>query len=154
MKIVLSLLTIISLFTACVDKNGFDNFHFTPEQEQWHNNEISSKIQDQTGFQGAISAVYLNKVMPTLYKGGEYFYVTLYLKDATQKISFTLNDQLSIFKEELPSNNEFKTFTNDANKWTKYYIVGFMEQKGIDTLSLEAKNNGISSSKMIFKKDE
>lgn len=154
MKIALTLLTLTTLFTGCVDKNGFDNFNFSQERQQWENNQINSKIQDQTQTQGIISAVYLNKVMPELYKGAEYFYVTVYLKNDSEQLSFTLNDQPSTLQEELTNNDNFKAFTNGAKQWNKYYIIGFLEQKGQDVLTLEAKNCNISSSKMVFKKDE
>ncbi|WP_304543761.1 hypothetical protein [Sulfurimonas microaerophilic] len=154
MKIIVSSLIVISLFTSCVDKNGFDNFNFTPAQEQWENNQINSRINDDKELQGTVTAVYLNKVMPNLYKEGEYFYISLYLKDDSQEVSFTLNDQPSIYQEKLPNNDEFKKFTNSTNKWNKYYLVGFLEQKGVDTLSLEVKNDKVFSNKMAFKKDE
>lgn len=154
MKIALTLLTLTTLFTGCVDKNGFDRFNFSPERQQWENNQINSKIQDASETQGIISAVYLNKVMPKLYNKGEYFYVTVYLKNDSEKLSFTLNEQPSILQEELPDNNDFKAYTNGSKQWNKYYIIGFVEQKGQDTLSMEAKNSSISSNKMVFKKDE
>lgn len=154
MKIVLTLLTTITLFTGCVDKNGFDNFGFSLQKQQWENNFISSKIEDQEGFQGIISAVYLNKVLPQKYNNNECFYLSIYLKDATQKLTFTLNEQASIVVKEIPNNDEFKEFVQTKKKWTKYYIVEFAEQKENDVLSFIAKNDTLSSSKMIFKKDE
>ena len=154
MKIALTLLTLTTLFTGCVDKNGFDRFNFSLEQQQWENNQVNSKIQDKTEIQGIVSAVYLNKVMPDLYKNAEYFYVTLYLKNESEQLSFTLNGQPSMLQEELPHENSFKKFTKDVKQWNKHYILGFMEQKEQDILSLEAKNDNISSNKMVFKKDE
>lgn len=154
MKIVLTLLTIISFFTACVDKNGFDNFGFSLQKQQWENNFISSKIEDQNEFQGTISAVYLNKVIPEKYHNSEYFYLSIYLKDTTQKLSFTLNDEASISVKELENNDEFQSFVQTKKQWTKYYIVEFAEQKENDVLNFKAYNNTLSSNKMVFKKDE
>ncbi|WP_428737856.1 hypothetical protein [Sulfurimonas sp.] len=154
MKIVLTLLIFITFFTACVDKNGFDNFHFSLEQEQWENNFISSKIEDKIGFQGTISAVYLNKVFPQKYKENEYFYIALYLKGGKQLLLYTLNSNNSLSVQELTNNNEFQNFMHSSNKWNRYFLVEFAEQKDIDVLSFEAKNETLSSSTMIFKKDE
>jgi hypothetical protein len=154
MKIVLILLTTITFFTGCVDKNGFDNFGFSLQKQQWENNFISSKIEDKNSFQGTISAVYLNKVLPEKYNKNEWFYLSIYLKDTTQKLTFTLNDQPSIVVKEIPNNDEFKEFVQTKKKWTKYYIVEFAEQKENDVLSFIAKNSTLASNKMIFKKNE
>lgn len=156
MKTVTFLIITIILFTSCVDKNGFSNFNFTPQQEQWENNQVNSKIQDQEHTEGMITAVYLNKVMPDLYKGGEYFYLIVYLKDSRKRLSFTLNGQLSILEDELEENDRtlFQNFTKNSGKWNRYYIVGFSEQEDKDTLSLQAKSNVLSSEQMVFKKDE
>ncbi|MFT7859591.1 MAG: hypothetical protein ABXS93_01515 [Sulfurimonas sp.] len=154
MKTVLTLITTLTFLTGCVDKNGFDNFNFTPKQEHWENNQVTTKIESETQIDGTISAVYLNKVMPELYKNGEYFYVSLYLKDESVKLSFSLNAQNSLLQEKLKNNEEFQQFDKNTNRWNSYYIVGFAEQKDVESLRLEAKGVNLTSGKMIFKKDE
>lgn len=154
MKTLLTLLTSTILLSGCVDKNGFDNFNFSSQKQQWENNQINSRINYKTQMRGIVSAVYLNKVFPERYHDGEYFYVTFFLKDNTVKLDFLLNAEVATSIEELPNNAEFKNLVNDSREWNKYYIIGFAEQKDQDTLSLKVQNDILASGEMIFKKDE
>lgn len=156
MKLLLTFLIITLTFTSCVQKNGFSNFSFTPEQELWENNSINARIVNKEGIQGTINAVYLNKVMPQKYSDQEYFYVSVYLKHSFETLEFFLNDTPSVSVKKLQDDEleSFKEFLVAQNQWRKYYLVSFPIQEDVDVLSLITKNKNITSSTMMFKKDE
>ena len=152
-QIFFTLLTLFFLL-GCVDKNGFSRFHLSQDEQRWENNRITAPIKHGKKTIGTVTAVYLNKVAPDLYKNGEYFYIALYTKEDVNDTQCSLNALPSLLQEELKDSKEFQKYAHQNAKWDKVYIVGFSPVTQIDVLQLVVKHNEYSSTPLIFKKDE
>ncbi|QOP43603.1 hypothetical protein FJR45_06420 [Sulfurimonas sediminis] len=150
MKFLLPILLLLLTFLGCAQKNAFERFHLKNSQELAEDNLQSSKIVNTKAEVVAIvTAVYLNKTDPKIYKDYEYFYLYLYKKNKKSKVEFYLNDTPAILVEKLPVQNEFTALTSFHAKWNKYYLVGFTKQKK-DTLHLKIQL-GQNSTILTFK---
>jgi len=154
MKIFLqAILFIILLFlTGCSNRNAFEQFHISPKKELSEENIQTFKIKNGESVDGIVSAIYLNKVLPKLYKENEYFYVYYYIKDKNATVSFLLNGKPSLLKEELPANNEFSNLTSFDAPWSKYYLLGFKKEGNI--LNFTIKTDKGASATLQFVKDK
>jgi len=153
MRSFLIILILAIVFSGCAHKSAFEEFNISKEQELSENVIQSSKIENATNVIGIVSAIYLNKVRPKVYKNSEFFYISLYIrKEYSQKVAFLLNDKKAISVEELNATNEFITLTSNKAKWLKYYKVVFNKENNL--LRLEVKNKEGSSKVMVFQKDE
>jgi len=101
---------------------------------------------------GIVNVIYLNKVLPDIYKGNEYFYVYYYVKDKNASVNFTLNNKTSMLREELPPENDFSYLTSFSAPWSKYYLLGFAKQG--NTLQLKASSSQGASATLKFIKDK
>lgn len=149
MKLFLIITTILTTFLGCSHNNAFDRFSMSHERELSEENIQSSKIVDNANAVGVVTAVYLNRVYPDLYKGAEYFYIYLNVEGDAEKTVFELNGSPSLLVEELQTKNSFTSLTLINAEWKHYYLVGFKAEKG--RLNLNIKNEE-SSSVLIFKK--
>ena len=152
MRTFLLTLLITSLFIGCAQQNAFEKFHFTGVKELSEDSIQTLKIKKATTTQGIITVVYLNKVLPKLYKDNEYFYVYYYIKDKNDTVSFTLNGNPSLLQEELKSENDFSYLTSFTAPWNKYYLLGF--QKEGNVLNLKIKTSKAASATLKFVKDK
>lgn len=148
--LIISLLTII--FNGCTAHNAFDKFNITPTRELSEDSIQSFKIKHNDKVDGIVSVVYLNKVLPKLYKNSEYFYIYLYVKDKNTSVKFTLNGEPSMLREELKPSNEFSYLTSFEAPWSKYYVVGFKEQGNV--LDLNVSTSKAAEATLKFVKDE
>ena len=152
MKFLYIIAFLLVTFSGCAQKNAFERFHITQSQELTEENIQSLKITNpKMDVVGVITAVYLNKVKPEVYKKYEYFYIYLYDKKKNEKARFSLNDEPAFISEEIPARNEFTHLTSFESKWNNYYFVKFKKQKG--TLHLKV-SLGKNSSTFLFKKDQ
>jgi hypothetical protein len=141
------------LFNGCAHKSAFEDFNITREQELSEDIIQSSKIEKNNYIDGIVTAIYLNKVRPKIYKKHEYFYIYMYRKDVKRyKVSFFLNSKQSIKVTELDNPNKFTSLTSANAQWLQYYLVEFNE--GNNILNLQIKSKGGNSTNLIFKKDE
>jgi len=130
MKLLLPILFLLITFLGCAQKNAFERFHLTASQELAEDNIQSSKVVNQKAeVVGIVSAVYLNKINPKLYKNYEYFYIYFYDKNENDTIGFSLNGMPALLAEKLPVRNEFTKLTSYHSKWNSYYLVGFAKQE-------------------------
>jgi hypothetical protein len=148
--LIISLLTII--FNGCTTHNAFDKFNITPTRELSEDSIQSFKLKHNNKVDGIVSVVYLNKVLPKLYKNNEYFYVYFYVKDKNTSVTFTLNGQPSMLREKLKANNEFSYLTSFDAFWSKYYLIGFKEQGNV--LDLNVSTSKAAEATLKFVKDE
>ncbi|MEA1891631.1 MAG: hypothetical protein U9N33_02855 [Campylobacterota bacterium] len=150
-------------FLGCADKNAFDNFEMIKEQELSANNLQNSKIKTGDNTDGIISAIYLNKVYPTLYNQNEYFYIYLYQRERVDmfnpntldeiNMTLKLNGKLPIKIRKLSHNNRFSHLTLVNGEWQRYFLVAFEEEKS-NKLSLILQTSLSSSDFLIYHKDE
>ena len=152
MKTFLVFLVFSVLFIGCAEKSAFSRFNMSEKQELGIDSLMNSKVHKGKKVDGVVSVIYLNKVYPKRYKGDEYFYVYLYLKDKDEKTTFILNDTNATSIKELSSKNEFTYLTSTDVKWNKYYLVRF-EKQG-DILKFLLENGQSSSDLLVFEKDE
>jgi len=158
MKYMIINLALLLLFAGCADKNAFSRFHMKEEQELGAVNLQNSELKNSDGdIKGIISVVYLNNVYPKKYVDYEYFYIYFYLNDKKdiQNINFMLklNNKLPISVKELSNTNEFSKLTSTQNRWNKYYLVKFNEDKNT-TIKFEMTDEDLSSNPMFYYKDE
>lgn len=151
MKTFLISTAILVTFLGCSHNNAFDRFEMSKTRELSEENIQSAKITQGDEVGGVVTAVYLNKIYPHLYKDAEYFYIYLNLQEKTQETQFILNNLPSLLVEELNSTNEYTELTLFDAEWKRYYLVGFKEGKG--NLKLHVKNGEYSSSVLTFKKN-
>jgi len=145
MKLFLITMTIITTsFTACSHNNAFDRFEMSAQREFSEESIQSAKIIDGGEVKGVVTAVYLNKTYPELYKNAEYFYIYLNIDGDAKKNRFELNGKTSLLVEELNTTNEFTHLTLFDAAWKHYYLVGFKAVEG--ELKLDIKNDNSSSS--------
>lgn len=135
MKILLTSLTFILLFSSCADKTAFSKFNMTQEQELAASSLQSSKIVLGESVNGVVSVLYLNEIHPEMFKENEFFYISLYLKEEKQKFTITLNGKEPLAIEKLPHANKFSHLLSTENEWNSYYLVHFKNE------SLEVEQN-------------
>ncbi|MBA1432452.1 MAG: hypothetical protein FAF04_02385 [Epsilonproteobacteria bacterium] len=152
MKTFLIILFLTLLLNNCADKNAFDNFNLSATKELSEDSIESLKIKQGDKIAGLVNVIYLNKVLPKRYKENEYFYVYYYMKDKNATVSFTLNGEPSLLREELPAQNEFSYLTSFSAPWSKYYLVGFKKQGNV--LKLRINSNSAASATVEFVKDK
>ena len=140
------------LLNNCADKNAFDNFNLSPTKELSEDSIQSLKIKRGNEIAGIVNVIYLNKVLPKLYKKNEYFYVYYYIKDKNATVNFTLNGEASLLREELPAQNRFSSLTSFSAPWSKYYLVGFKKQGNV--LKLRINSSSKASAAVEFIKDK
>ena len=147
---IILLLTI--LFSACAQQNAFERFNFSKTKELSEDSIQSFKMKKGDKVDGIVNVIYLNKVLPDIYKGNEYFYVYYYVKDKNASVNFTLNNKISMLREELPPKNDFSYLTSFSVPWNKYYLLGFAKQG--NTLQLKASSSQGASATLKFIKDK
>ena len=147
---ILILLTI--LFNACSSHNAFEKFNISKTKELSEDSIQSAKIKKGDSVDGIVSVVYLNKVLPNLYKDNEYFYVYYYIKDKNATSQFLLNGKQSLLREELSANNEFSNLTAFDAPWSKYYLVGFKKEGNVLNFTIQTSKE--ASATLQFIKDK
>jgi hypothetical protein len=152
MKTFLIILTFAFTFLACSHNNAFDRFKISHERELSEESIQSSKMLKGQESGGVVSAIYLNRVYPEVYKNGEYFYIYLYLEKEGSDIEFDLNNIPATTVKELNSTNAYTKLTSFDAEWNKYYLVEFKEQG--DELNLSVKNDQFSSPPLKYLKDQ
>ena len=152
MKTFLIILSLTVLFGGCAQQNAFEKFELTATKERSEDNIQSFKIKRGEEVAGIFNVVYLNKVLPNLYKENEYFYVYYYMKDKNATVHFELNGEPSLLREELPVQNEFTYLTSFEAPWSKYYLLGFKKQENV--LKLSIYSNTAASATVEFVKDK
>ena len=153
MRTFLIILPLMILFGGCAHKSAFESFKISPEQARSEDMMQSSKIENNGKVIGIVSAVYLNKVEPKIYKSEEVFYITVYVKkDFSQNLEFYLNKQKPLSVQKLSPANKFTKLTGINADWFRYYLVKFKRQNSL--LRLVVTNKTGTSQALIFHKDE
>jgi hypothetical protein len=162
MKSFFIITTLLIFLSACSHKNAYTNFGITKEQELAATSFQSTKVKRGEDVEGIFSAIYLNKVYPQSYNQNEYFYISLYLKEAKEiynpdalkkiGITFRLNSKLPVNIQELPAENKFSHLGFMKERWNKYYLVIF-ENQGKE-LNLVLESDLSSSAALAYQKGE
>jgi hypothetical protein len=153
MKTFLIILTFLTIFQGCGEKNAFSRFKLSQKQELGVNSLQSSKLKNGEDVNGVVSVIYLNQTDPDSFKSGEVFYVFTYTKEKRSSLKFTLNGKNpSLYVRELTNKNDFTYLTSIDTKWNRYFVVTFAKQG--DVLNFQVKNGDFSSSILRFEKDE
>ncbi|QOP45687.1 hypothetical protein [Sulfurimonas paralvinellae] len=152
MKTFAIILLITILFNGCAQQNAFEKFDLSATRELSEDSIQSLKITQGDKIIGIVNAIYLNKVLPNEYKDNEYFYVYYYMKEGDMNVSFTLNGEPSMLREELPAQNEFSNLTSFLAPWSKYYLLGFKKQGNV--LKLSINTNVAANATLEFVKDK
>ena len=152
MKTFAIFLILLALSTGCAQKNAFDQFELSQMQELSEDSIQSSKLKKGAEVDGVVSVVYLNKVLPEKYSDAEYFYVYLYKRTKSNKITFLLNNKTTNMIEKLPVKNRFTPLTSFEAPWSSYYLVKF-EKQG-DILNFIVKDGEYSSDIFKYEKDQ
>jgi hypothetical protein len=152
MKTFLTTLLFAILFNGCAQQNAFEKFKLSHVRELSENSIETLKIKNGNSVAGIVNVVYLNKVLPKLYKNNEYFYVYYYVKDKNATVTFTLNGKPSLLREELKAQNEFSYLTSFDAPWSKYYLLGFKKEG--NKLNLQIQTDKGASATLQFVKDK
>jgi hypothetical protein len=140
------------LLSGCAQQNAFQRFNLSSTNELSEDSIQSFKMQKGDKIDGIVNVIYLNKVLPKIYKGNEYFYVYYYVKDKNASVNFTLNNEPSMLREKLPAENDFSYLTSFSAPWSQYYLLGFAKQG--NTLNLKALSTQGASATIKFIKDK
>jgi hypothetical protein len=152
MKTFVIILFMMILFGGCAQQNAFEKFNLSSTKELSEDSIQSLKMKSGDKIAGIVNVIYLNKVLPNDYKDNEYFYVYYYMKENNATVTFTLNGEPSMLREELPAENEFSYLTSFRAPWSKYYLLGFKKQGNLLKLSINA--NRAANATMTFVKDK
>ena len=155
MKIFLTSLTFMLVFSSCADKTAFSRFEMSKEQELTVSSLQSSKIVSGERVDGSFSAIYLNEIYPDSMSEYESFYVSLFLKQDKENFKIRLNGKLPLSIEKLPYTNKFSHLALVENEWNNYYLVIF--EKDAQTkarLSLQLESGLSSGAVLTYQKDE
>ncbi|MCK9472426.1 hypothetical protein [Sulfurimonas sp.] len=161
MKIFITVLSFLTLFSGCSTKNAFFGFDMNRAQELSASSLQSSKIISKDGnISGIFSVIYLNEVYPKSYNQNEYFYVFMFTKESKvlydsknpkdTDMRLTLNSKPPLNVEKLPEENQFSHLANTKNDWNQYYLVTFEQA---DTINLTLEDNTTSSRVIKYKKE-
>jgi len=152
MKIFIPILLSILLYSGCAQRNAFDDFALSQTREKSEDVIQTVKIKKADRVDGILTVVYLNKVLPKLYKNNEYFYVYYYLKDNNETLDFSLNNNPSMLREKLDSDNDFSYLTLFDAKWSRYNLIGFKKEGNV--LNLKVKTSKGATASLQFIKDK
>ena len=156
---------IITLFfiTGCSRTSAFDFFKMDDNYERAVDNLQTGTIVSSFETKAILSTIYLNRVYPEKYSDGEYFFVSIYLREDirlyfksgmnNKKYKFTLNGDQPIEGKELETDDELRIAMPITNEWNRYYLVKFPKQQ-ISTLDLILENDEFDSVHLVYQKDE
>ncbi len=138
MRIIVSLLSLLLLFTGCSHTTAFDFFKMDSEHERAVENMQTGTIVRSFETEAILSTIYLNRVYPDKYKDGEHFFAALYSREDIRlyfkqglnnnKYKFTCNGETPIEARELKSDDELRRLMPITNEWNRYYYVKFPKQ--------------------------
>ena len=139
MRYFFTALLITTLFSGCAVRNAFSKLEINEKQEKAIENTKSGKILFEDKVGGIFSAMYLNDIYPSMNKSTNYFYISIYLKDAYENLSITSNKQKPLKIKTLPHDNKFTRLLPMQSEWAKNYLVSFdnNEKAGVN-LSIES----------------
>ncbi len=133
-------ISIVIFSTGCSRTTAFDFFKMDDNYERAVDNLQTATLVKSFETQAILSTVYLNRVYPEKYKDGEYFFVSLYLRDDirlyfktginNKKYTFTLNGNKPLEAKELKTDDELRLSMPITNEWNRYYLVKFKSQNG------------------------
>ncbi|MCX6051402.1 MAG: hypothetical protein NTZ60_02720 [Campylobacterales bacterium] len=154
MKIFLTSLTFMLVFSSCADKTAFSRFEMSKEQELTASSLQSSKIVSGERVDGIFSAIYLNEIYPDSMCEHESFYISLFLKQDREDFKIKLNGKLPLSVEKLPHANKFSHLALVENEWNSYYLVTFeKDAQTRDRLILQLESGLSSVAVLTYQKD-
>ncbi len=155
-------LTLIFI-SGCSRTSAFDFFKMDDNYERAIDNLQTGTIVSSFETKAILSTIYLNRVYPEKYNDGEYFFVSIYLREDirlyfksginNKKYKFTLNGNEPIEAKELETDDELRLSMPITNEWNRYYLVKFPKQD-MSKLDLILENDEFDSVELIYQKDE
>jgi len=157
-----SILIITLIFiSGCSRTSAFDFFKMDDNYERAVDNLQTGTIVSSFETKAILSTVYLNHVYPEKYSDGEYFFVSIYLREDirlyfksgmnNKKYKFTLNGEKPIEGKELETDDELRISMPITNEWNRYYLVKFPTQH-INKLDLILENDEFDSVELSYEK--
>lgn len=159
-----SILILILIFiSGCSRTSAFDFFKMDDNYERAIDNLQTGTIVSSFETKAILSTIYLNHVYPEKYNDGEYFFVSIYLREDirlyfksgmnNKKYKFTLNGEKPMEGRELETDDELRISMPITNEWNRYYLVKFPTQH-ISKLDLILENDEFDSVELTYQKDE
>ena len=154
MKILFTVFTVLILLSGCATRNAFSNLGLSEEQELALENTKDGKLVSQAQVGGVYSVVYLNNVSSNIDKNSINFYLSIYLKESSENIKLTMNNQNPNNIKKLASENEFSHLLPKKSEWSKNYLVSFNNNENNETINLLIESDQFSSDQLHYLKDQ
>ena len=156
------LISIMVFISGCSRTTAFDFFKMDDNYERAVDNLQTGTIVKSFETKAILSTVYLNRVYPKKYSDGEYFFVSIYLREDirlyfkaginNKKYKFTLNGEEPLLGEELKSDDELRLSMPITNEWNRYYLVKF-DTQNTKELKLILENDESDSVELTYQKE-
>ncbi len=163
MRSILILIMTLFFISGCSRTSAFDFFKMDSNYERAVDNLQTGTIVNSFETKAILSTIYLNRVYPEKYNDGEYFFVSIYLREDirlyfksgmnNKKYKFTLNGDQPIEGKELETDDELRITMPITNEWNRYYLVKFPKQQ-MNKLDLILENDEFDSVHLVYQKDE
>lgn len=167
-KIIFGVLAVF-VFGGCASYNAFSMFQKDTQHEKALLNTKNAQITNSLETKAKITATYLNPIYPNEYNNAEYFFIGVFIpddydspkesglfnkdfklmmEDKTQKEVGLGSDKATkgymepVSVEHIVKKDENLLYKNmpHTDNWSKYYVVSFQKQKGLEPLSLKLKS--------------
>lgn len=153
-------LTIVGLFSGCVQKNAFSVFGGDSSYQKGIDYTQVGDIVHSFETKAIINATYLNPVEPKVYNNKyQNFLIGIYISDDNenreeryinnQAYSLTLNDKAYESIEELDKKSELYNHLPLKNSYAKYYVVKFKKTEELK-LILQYKHTSFGKVDLNF----
>lgn len=161
MRFSLIALSALLTFGGCSQKGAFDLFNMDTAHERSIEELRVGTIVQSFETKAIFSSLYLNKIDPETYKGGEYFIAALYFHKDNRLIkkldiedygyTLTLNGKAATIIEPLFEQDLRRRLMPVQNNWNRYYLIRF-DSAAESTLVLRLENNQTGSVVLNYQK--
>jgi hypothetical protein len=177
-KIIFTVLAVF-IFSGCASYNAFSMFQKDTQHEKALLNTKNAQITNSLETKAKITATYLNSVYPSQYKDAEYFFIGVFIPDDydNPKESGLFNKGFKLMMEDktqkevgLGSDKAIKGYMEPltteyiarkdesvlyknmphTDNWSRYYVVSFPKQKGVEPLNLKLKSTLYGEAALSF----
>jgi len=162
MRFSLIALTALLSFSGCSQKGAFDLFKMDKAQERAIEELRIGTIVMSFETKAIFSSLYLNKINPETYNGGEYFIASFYFANDNRLIKqlniedygyhLTLNGKSPTLVEPLSETDLRRRLMPIRNDWNRYYLIRF-DPVPESALTLRLENNQTGSVVLNYQKE-
>lgn len=154
-------LTALLGFSGCSQKGAFDLFNMDTTHERAIEELRVGTIVQSFETKAIFSSLYLNKIDPQTYRGGEYFIAAIYFEKDNRLVKklnieeygyhLALNGKAPTIIEPLSDQDLRRRLMPVQNNWNRYYLIRF-DSVPESILTLQLENNQIGSVVLNYQK--